>query len=110
MLRYSVTRRTAARAYLFPSPRNKRLPVSKDLASDWLKRCYELAEISKPERGVWHPFRRMWATERKHWPIQDVMAAGGWSDPTSLQTIYQQADDATLYRVVSQPNELREVK
>ena len=98
------------RAYLFPSPRNKRLPVSKDLASAWLEKCYDLAEIPKPEQGAWHPFRRMWATERKHWPIQDVMAAGGWSDPTSLQTVYQQADDETLYRVVTEPHELREVK
>ena len=38
------------------------------------------------------------------------MAAGGWSDPTCLQTLYQQADDATLYRVVSEPMELRDVQ
>jgi len=36
------------------------------------------------------------------------MMAGGWSDPTCLQTIYQQPDDATVYRVVSEPRELRE--
>ena len=58
--------------------------------------------------GGWHTFRRKWATERKHYPIQDVMAAGGWGDPTCLQTLYQQADDATVYKVVSEPAELRE--
>ena len=40
----------------------------------------------------------------------DVAAAGGWSDLTSLKTAYQQPDTATLYRVVSEPTELREVR
>ncbi len=43
-------------------------------------------------------------------PDVDVAAAGGWSDLTSLKTAYQQPDTATLYRVVSEPTELREVR
>ena len=66
------------KAYLFPSPRNARRVVSKDLA------------------------------RRKDLPDVDVAAAGGWSDLTSLKTAYQQPDMTTLYRVVSEPAELRE--
>ena len=40
----------------------------------------------------------------------DVAMAGGWSDLTSLKTAYQQADAETLYRVVSEPTELREAQ
>ena len=96
------------RAYLFPSPRNRERPVSKDRASQWLKRAEKLAEVPKMDGSLWHAYRRKWSTERKHLPDRDVAAAGGWSDLTSLRTCYQQVDDATLYVVVSQPAELRE--
>jgi len=36
------------------------------------------------------------------------MATGGWSDPTSLETAYQHPEADTLYRVVSEPMEIRE--
>lgn len=95
-------------AYLFPSPRNARRPISKDLASDWLRKAEALAGLKPLDGSLWHAYRRKWATERKDLPDRDVAAAGGWSDLTSLKTAYQQPDTATLYRVVSEPNELRE--
>jgi integrase len=95
-------------AYLFPRTSNAAKPVDKDLVSDWLERAEQLAGLPKQSGTLWHAFRRKWGTERKHLPIQDVMMAGGWSDPTCLQTIYQQPDDAMVYRVVSEPTELRE--
>jgi len=48
------------------------------------------------------------STERKHLPDVDVAAAGGWAELTSLKTAYQQADDATMLRVVLGGGELRE--
>jgi integrase len=98
------------KAYLFPSPRRPDRPLSKDLASAWLERAEVLAKVPKQEGSLWHAYRRKWATERKHLPDVDVAQAGGWSDLTSLKTAYQHADDATLYRVVSQPAELREAR
>lgn len=97
-------------AYLFPSPRNARRPVSKDLASAWLQKAGTLAELQPLDGSLWHAYRRKWATERKHLPDVDVAAAGGWSDLTSLKTAYQQVDGATLYRVVNDPAELREAR
>ena len=55
-----------------------------------------------------HAYRRKWATERKHLPVQDVAEAGGWLDTRSLEQCYQQADEATLLQVVSEPRKLRE--
>jgi len=49
-------------------------------------------------------------TVRKHLPEGDVAQAGGWADLTSLKTTYEHVDDATLYRVVTEPAELREAR
>jgi hypothetical protein len=44
-------------------------------------------------------FRRVWATERKHLPLKDVAAAGGWRDISTLLP-YQQVDQDTMRSVV----------
>ena len=51
--------------------------------------------------GILHPYRRLWASERKHMPDIDVAAAGGWKDSRALKLSYQQADPATVLKVVS---------
>ena len=45
----------------------------------WLAVAEEQAEVAKLDGGRWHPYRRKWATERKHLPLKDVAAAGGSS-------------------------------
>ncbi len=62
----------------------------------------------KLTRGVWHPYRRKWATERKRLPVIDVAQAGGWSDTQTLLTCYQQPDPETLLTVVSESRKVRE--
>ena len=115
-VRHAIDRQTARREalgnsqYLFPSPRNSRRAISKDLASDWLKRAETIAELPKLDGSLWHAFRRKFACERKDLPDVDVAAAGGWSDLTCLKTAYQQPDAATLFRVVSEPAQLRDAK
>ncbi len=64
--------------------------------------------MEKQKGSLWHAYRRKWATERKHLPDVDVAAAGGWSDTATLKLAYQQADEATMFRVVSEPAELWE--
>jgi hypothetical protein len=49
---------------------------------------------------MYHAFRRLWATERKAFPVKDVAAAGGWKDISTLIDCYQQPDDETLRAVV----------
>ena len=71
------------------------------------RQAEQLAQLAHlPHRG-WHTLRRAWATARKHLPLADAMAAGGWSDPTSLQTAYQQPDVDTLQKVVDQEADVR---
>ena len=87
-------------AFLFPATQDERKPVRKGRAGNWLMSAEKLAGLSKLSRGRWHPYRRLWATERKHLPSQDVAAAGGWNDTQALTTIYQKADPGTVLRVV----------
>src|SRR6266566_16103 len=74
-------------------------PVTRHLAAYWLKEAFERGKITKPKGGLWHMFRRAWATERKDLPLKDVAAAGGWRDTSTLLR-YQQPDDETLRAVV----------
>src|SRR5207249_9323777 len=71
-------------AYLFPAPRNPEKPISKDKVNEWLREREQLAELPHLKQGGMHAFRRGWATGRKHLPVQDVMAVGGWTDPSCL--------------------------
>jgi hypothetical protein len=95
-------------APLFPSPADSARAVSCERAAKWLRKAERLAKVRKQDGTLWHAYRRKWGTERKGLPVQDVAAAGGWKDTATLQRIYQQPDAATLYRVVSEPAELRE--
>jgi integrase len=87
-------------AWLFPAPRCDTAPLRGDLAGKWLVRAERLAGLPKLERGRWHPYRRAWATARKHLPTVDVAAAGGWKDIGTLRLSYQHADPETTLRVL----------
>jgi hypothetical protein len=97
-------------ALMFPSPADPSAPVSKDLASEWLLEAEALATLPKLKGGVWHPYRRKWATARKHHPLKDVAAAGGWKSEETLLRCYQQPDGATMLNVVLDGAELRQRK
>jgi hypothetical protein len=56
--------------------------------------------------GSWHPYRRKWATERKHLPLVDVAAAGGWKGTQMLLKCYQQPDPDTILAVMNEPSKL----
>src|SRR6266568_278546 len=91
------------KAPVFPSPKDPTKPCSRHLFDKWLRRAHRLAKIVPPRRGMWHPIRRKWATERKGYPVKDVAAAGGWKTEEVLVTSYQQADAETIKKVVLRP-------
>lgn len=68
----------------------------------------KLAELPKQQGSLWHAFRGGWATARKHLPLTDTAAAGGWACTETLLRCYQQPDDATMLAVVLNAAELRE--
>jgi integrase len=100
--RFRAERPGIGSVLLFPHPQRRRHrggPVTRHLAAYWLKEAFERGKISKPKGGLWHMFRRAWATERKDLPLKDVAAAGGWRDTSTLLR-YQQPDEETLRAVV----------
>ena len=78
-----------------PAPKDAAKPTDRWFASKLLRQAERLAKVPKQDGSLWHAYRRKWATERKHLPRQDVAQAGGWTDPATLQEIYQQFDEAT---------------
>lgn len=87
-------------AWLFPAPKDDSKPVRRQSAARWLREAEKLAGLPKLNGGTWHPYRRLWASERKHLPDVDVAAAGGWQDVRSMLASYQKADAATQLAVV----------
>jgi integrase len=90
-------------AWVFPSPKDPKKPCSRHLLDDWLRRAYAAAKITPPDQGMWHPFRRRWATRRKGHSATDIAAAGGWRDVQTLYTSYLQADADSIRNVVLTP-------
>lgn len=103
-------RRAVGPGYLFPSPGDPKEPVRYEEVSAWLREAETLAKLEPMDGGLWHPFRRLWATSRKELPDVDVARAGGWSSLQALQDAYMQPDDETMLRVVEHEAELREVR
>ena len=88
-------------AWLFPAPKDASKPIRRDTAAVWLVKAEKLAELPKLKGGVFHPYRRLWATERKSLPDADVAAAGGWKDTQALRLSYQQADPEGVLMAVN---------
>lgn len=90
----------AVSGFLFPSPRSPSGHIPPDMLSQWLLDAEQRAKLPKLKGGLWHPYRRKWASERMHLPLKAVADAGGWKDITTLMKCYQHSDDNTLLRVI----------
>ena len=95
---------------LFPAPGNLKKSITRHLADKWLREAERLAGLEPQQGSLWHALRRGWATSRKDLPDVDVAQAGGWRSLQALKTCYQQADAATMYRVVVGGAELKEAR
>lgn len=93
---------------IFASPKNPEQPLDRSVFVHALPHAERVAGLEKLDGSCWHAYRRKWATERKHLPVKDVAAAGGWKDTQTLLTCYQQADEHTLLEVMSCPKKLTE--
>lgn len=85
---------------LFPAPKAPEQPICRETAAKRLLRAEKRADQPKLAGGVFHPYRRLWATERKPYPDIDVAAAGGWRDTRALKASYQKADPENVLRAV----------
>src|SRR5207247_11106028 len=64
-----------------------------------------ITELPRERWVMWHSIRRKWATERRGYPVRDVMEAGGWKNEETLLRSYQQPDAETVKRVVLHPTQ-----
>jgi integrase len=87
-------------APIFPADKDTSKPTDRWYISRRLRLAYEEAELVPFAGGLWHPFRRKFAVERKHLPVKDVASAGGWRETRTLLGCYQQPDDITIQQVV----------
>jgi integrase len=92
--------------YLFPSKRNPSGHIPGPLLSEWLRDAERYANLPKLQGGLWHPYRRGWASERMHFPLNAIADAGGWKDVATLVRCYQHADEATMLKVMASPTKL----
>jgi integrase len=100
----------ALQGFVFYAPQDATRPVRRDVFDAWLEKAEKCAKLEKFEGGLWHPYRRKWATERKHHPLKDVAAAGGWKDVETLLTCYTAADDETVLAVMSEGRKVRDAQ
>jgi len=97
----------AVGGWIFRGQRHPDQPMDRHLFDKWLGVAERRAGLPKLDGGIWHPYRRAWASARKHLPLKDVAAAGGWSDTETLLKCYQEADQETMLRVTSEPQKVR---
>jgi hypothetical protein len=72
-----------------------------EMLTQWLAAAEREGCIPRLHGGLWHPYRRDWATERIHLPLKALADAAGWQDSATLSTGYQQTDDAKLLEVMN---------
>ncbi len=90
---------------VFRAPKDPTKACSRHLFDTWLRKAYEITGLPRERWTMWHSIRRKWATERKGYPVRDVMEAGGWKNEETLLRSYQQPDAETVRRVVLHPTQ-----
>jgi integrase len=101
-LRQFQVRVGAITGFLFPSLYDLSRHMRVEMLTQWLTEAERKAGIPKLKGGLWHPYRRKWASERMDKPLRALADAGGWKDTTTILTCYQQTDEATLLAVMSE--------
>jgi len=87
--------------WVFASSDDPTGPFTRHELAALLEQAESKAELPKLDGSLWHAYRRMWATERKHLPVADVAAAGGWQGPSTLLTCYQQPTADAMLAVMA---------
>lgn len=87
--------------WIFPSPKDPSRAIGHYAARRWMRRAEKHAGIESLKGGKWHPFRRGWATARKHLPAADTAKAGGWRDTATMQECYIGEDGRTILAAVN---------
>jgi len=87
---------TIGDTWVLPSKRKPDIPCPKGTLDKAFAHAAEVAGIDLPARARWHGLRRKFATELKNLPLKDLCYLGGWKDPKTLLTCYQQPDEEIM--------------
>ena len=79
-------------AWILPAVRKAGRPCPRGTLDRWFTRAAREAGLELPAHSGWHSLRRKFATELKALPLRDLCHLGGWKDPKTLLTCYQQPD------------------
>jgi integrase len=82
--------------WVLPGSRKADRPCPKGTLDKAFARAAELGGVELPPRARWHGLRRKFATELKHLPLKDLCYLGGWKDPKTVVTCYQQPDEGVM--------------
>ena len=89
-------------AWVLPAVRNPERPCAKGTLDKWFGEAARRAKLALPRGARWHALRRKFATELKDLPLRDLSYLGGWKDPKTLLTCYQQPDEHVMRRGLEQ--------
>lgn len=95
-------------AYIFPSPKDPAAAVPCHMCDKWLRKAECLAGVEPLEQGLWHPYRRRFATELWDQPDRVVTKLGGWKDARTLE-LYQQPGEDAMLQALEGRKQLREM-
>lgn len=93
---------------MFPDANDPSRSVDRHEFRTWLEIAEAKAGLEKLDGALWHAYRRSWASSRKHLPVADVAAVGGWKDIGTLLKCYTQADSDTMLAVMESPKKISE--
>lgn len=94
--------------FMFPDPNDISKATDRHEFRTWLEVAEKKAGLPKLDGALWHAYRRGWASSRKHMPVSDVAAVGGWKDIGTLLKCYTQADSDTMLAVMESPKKISE--
>ena len=102
LARSRVRSATIGDCWVLPSSAEPDRPVSRHVLHKWLKRALKLIGLGDAPGVGYHCFRRKFASEFMGLPLKELMALGGWKDPDTILTCYQQVDLESLRGALSE--------
>jgi len=78
--------------WIFPSDVDPSQPLPRTTAAKWWRRAETKAELEHVHGMGFHSARRKFASELKATNLRDLAYMGGWKNPQTVLTVYQQPD------------------
>ena len=96
----------AGEVALFPELKRPNDAASRDIAEHRLRRAEKKAGLPVSPDA----FRRQFASERRHLPDVDVMAAAGWRSVAVTRRSYQHTDAQGVFNAIQRPPDRRGIQ